>query len=238
MIFSIVLLAILSISVVSAADNSPADVVNIDDSKLSIENTQEDSLNEEISANETSDNVLTYENEQNGDSQSSQKEDTFNNLDYLISCSGSIAILDRDFIFNETYDAEYVNGIGIHRNDLVIDGDDHIIDANNLARMFNVSGKNITFKNINFINGYSAGDGGIIYCNGNNLTIINCTFSNAKAVVEGGALFAKSDNARIISSKFFNNSAVYNMIGLQLMKKLDLVLKLTVIQCMKLMESL
>ena len=35
-------------SAVSAADNSTADVVNIDDSKFSIENTREDSLNEEI----------------------------------------------------------------------------------------------------------------------------------------------------------------------------------------------
>lgn len=210
MIFSIFLLAILSISAVSAADNSTADVVNIDDSKFSIENMQEYSLDEEILANETIDDVLTYENEQNEDFQSSQKDDTFNNLDYLISCSESLAILDRDFIFNKTYDANYINGIGIHRDDLVIDGMGHIIDANNLARMFNVSGKNITFKNINFVNGYSAGDGGIIYCNGRNLTIINCTFSNGNAVVEGGALFAKSDNAKIISSKFFNNNAVYN----------------------------
>ena len=135
---------------------------------------------------------------------------TFNNLDYLISCSESLVILDHDFTFNKTYDADYLHGIGIHRNDLVIDGNGHIIDADNLARMFNVSGKNITFKNINFINGYSAGDGGIIYCNGNNLTVINCTFTNGNAVVEGGALFAKSDNAKIIASKFFNNSTVYN----------------------------
>ena len=35
-------------SAVSAADNSTADVVNIDDSKFSIENTRENSLNEEI----------------------------------------------------------------------------------------------------------------------------------------------------------------------------------------------
>ena len=48
----------------------------IDDSKFSIENTREDSLNEEILANETSDNVLAYENEQNEDFQSSQKEDS------------------------------------------------------------------------------------------------------------------------------------------------------------------
>ena len=134
---------------------------------------------------------------------------TFNNLDYIISCSESLAILDRDFIFNETYDAGYVDGIGIHRDDLVIDGNGHSIDANNRARMFDVSGDNITFKNINFINGHSR-NGGMIYCNANNLTIINCTFTNGNAVVEGGALFAKSGNAKIIASKFFNNTAVYN----------------------------
>ena len=217
MIFSIVLLAVLSISAVSAFENSTDNAADMDESNLSIVNIKEDSLNEKMLANESHDNVLNYEN---GDFQSSQKENSyaiieaeytsFTNLDYLISTSGNLTTLNRDFIFNRTYDADYVNGIEIRGNELVIDGDNHIIDGNNLARMFNVSGDNITFKNINFINGYSAGDGGIIYCKGNNFTIINCTFSNGRATVEGGALFVKSDNAKIIASKFFNNNAIYN----------------------------
>ena len=199
MIFSIVLLAVLSVSAVSAFENSTDDAADMDESNLSIVNIKEDSLNEEILANESHDNVLTYE--ENSYVIIEAEYTSFTNLDYLISTSRNLTTLDRDFIFNRAYDADYVNGIEIRGNDLVIDGDNHIIDGNNMARMFNVSGDNITFKNINFINGYSAGDGGIIYCKGNNFTIFNCTFSNGRATVEGGSSFCKIKKSKNNSFK-------------------------------------
>ena len=134
---------------------------------------------------------------------------TFNNLDYLISCSRNLALLDRDFTFNSTHDANYTNGIGIHRANLIIDGQGHIIDAKGLARIFNVTKANVTFQNIKFINAYSK-NGGALHLTGNNVKIINCTFINCKADVEGGAVFLKASNAGIENSRFINNSAVYN----------------------------
>ena len=134
---------------------------------------------------------------------------TFNNLDYLISCSRNLALLDRDFAFNSTHDSNYTNGIGIHRANLIIDGQGHFIDAKGLARIFNVTKANITFQNIKFINAYSK-NGGALYLTGNNVKIINCTFINCKATVEGGAIFLKAPNASIENSRFINNTAVYN----------------------------
>lgn len=109
------------------------------------------------------------------------------------SCSERRVNLDHDFAFNATYDAKYIAGVKIYRNNLIIDGNNSTIDGANMARMFNVIGENITFQNINFINGASD-DGGAIYCNKDNLRIVNCTFTNCKAENDGGAVFAKSNN--------------------------------------------
>lgn len=134
---------------------------------------------------------------------------SFNNLNYIISCSGRRINLNQDFAFNATYDADYKGGVKIYRNNLIINGNNHTIDGANMARMFNVMGKNIIFQNINFINGASD-DGGAIYCNKDNLKIINCTFTNCKAEDDGGAVFAISANTLISNSRFINNTAVYN----------------------------
>lgn len=107
------------------------------------------------------------------------------------------------------HDANYTNGIGIHRGNLIIDGQGHFIDANGLVRMFNVTKANVTFQNIKFINAYSK-NGGALYLTGNDVKIINCTFINCKAAVEGGAVFLKAPNARIENSRFINNTAMYN----------------------------
>ena len=135
---------------------------------------------------------------------------TFNNFDYEILCSRNYATLDHDFTFNSTHDTNYVNGIGIHRNNLIIDGNNHVINGSSLARMFNVTGKNITFQNIVFVNGNSD-NGGVLYIIGENVSIINCTFIDSDATIEGGAVFISAANATIINSKFINNTAIYNV---------------------------
>ena len=134
---------------------------------------------------------------------------TFNNLDYLISCSRYLVVLNQDFTFNATHDSPYVNGIGIHRNNLIIDGNNHIINGSSLARMFNVTGKNVTFKNIVFVSGNSD-NGGALHITGSDVRIINCTFIDNKAAVDGGAVYIRAPNATVINSRFINNAAIYN----------------------------
>lgn len=47
----------------------------------------------------------------------------------------------------------FEGGIELDEDNLTIDGQNHVIDANNLSRIFYITGKNITLKNIIFKNG-------------------------------------------------------------------------------------
>ena len=184
---SIFLLAILTIGSVSANDNMTEELSSIDD-----EVTAEiDDLNTE----------LTEGNEaENG---------TFADLNQLISESEDSVTLKHDYSFNSTRDEGYKSGIVIQKSNLVIDGAGYTIDGKGLASMFNVTGTNVAFKNINFVNGFSENEGGVLHITGNESSIINCTFTNNKADVEAAAIFLKSANATIRDSKFINNSAFY-----------------------------
>ncbi|WP_323735827.1 hypothetical protein PXD04_08015 [Methanosphaera sp. ISO3-F5] len=131
---------------------------------------------------------------------------TFNNLDYLISCSDDYALLNQSFTFSSAQDMDYVNGIKINGNNLIIDGNDHIIDGSSHARMFNVTGNNITFKNIVFVNGASE-NGGVLYITGNNVKLVNCTFMDNHVANFGGAVYSNSTDLDIIDCSFKNNNA-------------------------------
>ena len=184
---SIFLLAILTIGSVSANDNMTEELSSIDD-KVTAEI---DDLNTE----------LTEENE--------AVNSTFADLNQLISESEDSVTLKHDYSFNSTRDEGYKSGIVIQKSNLVIDGAGYTIDGKGLASMFNVTGTNVAFKNINFVNGFSENEGGVLHITGNESSIINCTFTNNKADVEAAAIFLKSANATIRDSKFINNSAFY-----------------------------
>ena len=169
---SIFLLAILTIGSVSANENMTEELSSIDD-----EVTAEiDDLNTE----------LTEENE---------ADDTFADLNQLIADSKDSVTLKHDYNFNFTMDEGYKSGIVIQKSNLVIDGAGHTINGKGLASMFNVTGTNVAFKNINFVNGFTENKGGVLHITGNGSSIINCTFTNNKADVEAAAIFLKSANA-------------------------------------------
>ena len=132
--------------------------------------------------------------------------DSFKNLNYVISTSRNNVILDRDFAFNETYDGAFKDGIPLLRNDLIIDGANHIIDGRNLSKIFNVEGKNITFKNIIFKNGF-ADNGSTISIKGENNTIMNSEFINCNGNENGGAIYWHGLNGVVFNCIFRNNTA-------------------------------
>lgn len=83
------------------------------------------------------------------------------------------------------------------------------IDAQNNNRIFTInSGLNVTFININFINGKpSTGNGGAILNSGDALTITNCMFNNNVAGSSGGAISSDSGVLNISGSNFTDNAA-------------------------------
>lgn len=91
--------------------------------------------------------------------------------------------------------------ITISKSVTVVGHNNTVLDAKNTSRIFNVKSGDVTFKNLNFING-NATTGGAIYSKGNCI-FINCTFKNNHAY-NGGAIYSKG-NLTVKNSVFDNN---------------------------------
>ena len=126
------------------------------------------------------------------------------------------------------------HGSVIIDNNIVINGNGHIIDANGKYNVFTIN-KDVTvsFINIQFINCkaeyggalYNQGDlttvnckfinnkadyGGAIYTGGNICNIINSTFINTSATCgDGGAIYSEKGTVFVLGSTFINTSATY-----------------------------
>ena len=126
-------------------------------------------------------------------------------------------ILEDDYVNQKVYDnySDYypqsdmiiivervTTGILINRS-VNIDGQGHIIDANNLSEIFYLNANNITLKNIVFKNTHGF-NFGAVFCNASNISIINCTFINNHGIT--GAVYCNNQNISIINSTFINNT--------------------------------
>ena len=139
----------------------------------------------------------------------------FERLNALISTAISDTIeLEQDYIYTVGVD-DFEDGITISKQNFIIDGKGHTIDAKGMSRAFNyIAGSyNVTLKNMKIINGYvgeAYTGGGAILVSGEYLSIDNCTFINniANKTEGGGAIYAQHDNYTLIkNSRFINNSA-------------------------------
>ena len=127
-ISSIIFICLISISFVCATDNlTDESILTIDDS---------------------SDAVIT--DSQNDDALS-DGEGSFTELNQLISGATGPVNLNNDYTRLSGDDIPS-SGIVIG-NDITINGNGHTLDANNLGRIFYVSGSNVILKNITFVNG-------------------------------------------------------------------------------------
>ncbi|WP_299521800.1 Ig-like domain repeat protein [uncultured Methanobrevibacter sp.] len=114
--------------------------------------------------------------------------------------SNSELNLNSDYKFTGTADFE---GITVSGSNIVINGNNHIIDANSKfnVKIFNVVGNNITIKNLNIVNANDA------IVNSGSLNVINCFFVNNSAVY-GGAIYNKAQGSlNVFDCSFMNNSA-------------------------------
>ena len=129
--------------------------------------------------------------------------------------AGEYYTLKKDYVYNLN-ESDFINGVKITEDNVVIDGDGHTIDGAGIARIFDIVSNNVTLKNINFVNGHSTGNGGAIFANGS-LNILNSTFVNN--VIEniyfyynydknGGAVYF-NNTGMILNSNFTDNRAVY-----------------------------
>ena len=160
--------------------------------------------NDTAIAIENTDDIVEIEdktalqNDLENDVQAEDSQTTFSALNKTINDNGQSEIyLENNYKFNES-DADFKDGIIINRT-ITVYGNGHTIDGNGSARIFTVTGSNVIFRDLIFINGKTSGNGGAI--NGFS-TVINCTF-NGNTASNGGAI----NNGIAINSTFTNNKA-------------------------------
>ena len=195
---AILLVSLLSLSAVSAAEDATSDIVadtndetvleeSIDDTGLA------DSQNEELE--EGDDGGLTPP----------PIPPSFNLLSDQIVNGGDEVNLTQDYVYQTYSDAHFEKGINITRN-VTVNGNGHTIDGGNQARIFNVLPEySVTFKDIVFINAKAIGDeeyGGAICGNNEGCSAINCTFINNTATYGGAFVRGNATNCT-----FINNTA-------------------------------
>ena len=102
-------------------------------------------------------NNITDDDSYNSDYNESNVVDSpsnsFTDLNKLINndLNKSEIILEDDFVYQDDCDENFTNGIFINKS-IVINGNGHIIDAQNKSMIFNIKGDNVVIKNITFIN--------------------------------------------------------------------------------------
>ncbi|WP_296894216.1 hypothetical protein [uncultured Methanobrevibacter sp.] len=141
----------------------------------------------------------------------------FTFLDEEIHGSSSKEIkLKNDITFESGYEMDYYEGgVELDIDGLIIDGNGVTIDGDGKTRIFIVTGKNITLKNITFKNGFCHGDffnsyngyGDFMLINSDTeITIEDCRFINGP----NESLYNKGD-VKIDKSSFEkNNNAICN----------------------------
>ena len=151
---ALILFVLLSVSAVSAADDSANNIISEDNDVIA--------LDEAIDDDESNVDVL---GENENAALNEGEPGTFTDLNKLINedyASNATISLGSDYTYTSS-DSEFIHGIPIGRA-VTIDGNGHTIDGNHAARIFNVDvNDNVKFMNINFINGNATGEGTEIY---------------------------------------------------------------------------
>lgn len=134
-------------------------------------------------------------------------QNPFKSIEYAVNNSEN----DTTIYLN---DGEYV---GDHNRDITIDKtitiigkskENTIINGESCGRLFNVTpASRLTLINLTLLNGYSAENGGSIYCDGGEINIKNCIVKNSKACKDGGVIYNNLGALNIEDSCFTNNSA-------------------------------
>ena len=130
----------------------------------------------------------------------------FTQLNSTISQASENEItLKKDYTYNSSLDSNFKDGIVVDKDNFVINGENHVIDASNQAKIFKITGNNVTLKNLNFINGYcdEYSENEIIIFE-NTGSVENCRFINNTATGNGTLYF---ENGDVINSTFINNKA-------------------------------
>ncbi len=102
-----------------------------------------DDISDEIISNDGQDTLEITQDDIYSDS-----EDSFTNLTEKIENASTTLDLTGDYAFNNATDNN--KGILISRDNFVLNGNGHTIDAKNQSRIFNITANNVTLSNLIF----------------------------------------------------------------------------------------
>ena len=197
MIILLAAIFLFAMATASASDSNDVLTASADDSPVE--------LSESGKSNELSltDEIQIIGEANNPEVMGAPDNGTFAALDYKIKTSKEDRIkLENDY----KYEGEgYPNGILINKSLITIDGHGHTIDAKGKSRIFNITGEQVDFTNITFVNG-CAENGGALYSS-ESVSVRHCNFVNNSANKWGGAVYSNYGGT-IFSSNFVANSVV------------------------------
>lgn len=120
--------------------------------------------------------------------------------------NGNNIVLDKDIILSDSEVESYPEGITLNRKGMVIDGNGHSIDAGDKTRIFKITSKDVTLKNITLLNGNSDVGGAIYIDKNGSLEIVSSVFKDNRA--KNGGAIANHGRLKIKDSEFNNNNAL------------------------------
>ena len=156
---------------------------------------EEDSLTSQnepinVEANEDEKNESNNQ-EDNADEKFDSWGHDFKYLDDLIHSGVKKISLDDDVVITYEELSNYPNGIKLDVDDLEIEGNKKTISAQGKTRIFEVTGKNISFKDITLKHG-AADEGAAIYVHEDSfLKMRNVFIMESNAEINGGAIYNK-----------------------------------------------
>ncbi|MBP3791667.1 MAG: hypothetical protein ILA26_06525 [Methanobrevibacter sp.] len=202
----------LCINAVAAADNlTEKSMVGTDDSNLMVEKndvheeTHEASVND-VKNSKLSNNKLGASNEE----VLGAGEDPLYYLWYYTYYADGEYDLTHDYKYTPgRWDDDPAMDMGIQFNKpLIVNGHGHTIDGGGVKNLLLVTGSNIIFMDIKFINGHDTSDGPIhIY--GDNVYFFNCSFIDNDGA-SGGAINWQGKDGGLTDCTFKSNSATSN----------------------------
>ena len=216
---SLIILALVSVSAVAAADVDDVISANQDDFDLSEETiTDVEQTSADAQVDDVSEDVLKSAS---NDPLTAGETASFSELQELINGADEESTLELDSDYAILTDDD--KPIIVNKT-ITIDGKGHTLDAKNLDAIMSclktVTLKNIVFKNAYCTDDYIVEDGYNIYFYGalnlnpkdshdtgsDGSTIDNCTFEDNEAC-GGAAIYIFSDDCTVSNSRFENNKA-------------------------------
>ena len=221
MLISIVLIFLIALGAVSAADDvvaddavAPATVDEVQTIDNTITNDDISYESTDIIVNDTGDSgdsIIAAEKTKTTSLSSNELSDgdtkSFSDLADKVSSGGFVQIKDN-YVYNSG-DSQYVNGIIISK-DTTLMGNNGLyrIDGSNEARLFSIAdGATLTLIGLTLTGG-SATEGGAIYVGSGTLAISDSDFTENSADY-GGAVYTTSTGEVLGEGTFTNNVATY-----------------------------